>query len=102
PPEIGAQTLEPALVDAASHELLELALAPAGHVEGGLPVPEGALAVGHALELRGRDIAAHGQGRVQDAVGGQMLLVGQGEELLPDQVAVTEAEAADTAHPGRG
>ena len=89
--EIGAQALEAALVDAAAHELLELALPAARHVEGGLPVPERAVAVGHPLELDGGHVAPHGQGGVEDAVGGDVLLVGQRQELLADEVAVPEA-----------
>ena len=43
-----AQAREAGLVHLAPDELLELALAPARDVEGRLPVPEGAVAVGHA------------------------------------------------------
>src|SRR5882672_4700897 len=96
------QALETALVDADADEMLELLFPTARHVKGGLPVPEGAVAVGHALELDGGHVAAHGQGGVEDAVGGDMLLVGQRQELLADAIAVPEGEAAHAADLIRG
>src|SRR6185369_3459196 len=68
------------------------ALAAAWHVEGRLPVPEGAVAIGHALELHRGDVVPHRQGGVEDAVGGDVIAVGERQQLLPNLVAILERE----------
>jgi hypothetical protein len=94
PSEVRGQAGEAGLVHAGADELLELAFAAARHVERRLPVPERAIAVGHALELHRRDVVAHRQRGVEDAIGGDVIAVGEGEQLLTDVVPVLEAEAA--------
>ena len=76
---------------------LELLLASARHVERRLPVPEGAVAVGHALELHGGDVVLHRQRGVEDAVGGDVVAVGKRQQLLADVVAVLEGEVPHAA-----
>ena len=93
----GAQALEAALVDALADEVGEFLLAAARRVEGRLPVPEGAIAVGHALELDGGDVALHRQRGVEDAVGRDVVVVREREKLLADVVAVLQREVAHAA-----
>src|SRR6185436_10245192 len=40
----------------------------------------------------------HGQRRVEDAIGGDVIAVGEREELLADVVAILEVEVAHAAH----
>ena len=93
----GAQALEAALVDALADEVGEFLLAAARRVEGRLPVPEGAIAVGDALELDGGDVALHRQRGVEDAVGRDVVVVREREKLLADVVAVLQREVAHAA-----
>jgi hypothetical protein len=95
--QVRAQAFETALVDAVADEIGELALAAARHVERRLPVPERALAVGHALQLHRGDVAAHRQRRFEDAVGREVVAVGKREQLLANVVAVLEREIAHAA-----
>ena len=94
PPEIRAKPCEPTLVDVLADETGELALASARRVERGLPVPERALAVGDAFERDGGDVASHRDRRVEDAIGRDVIAVGQRQELLADPVAVAQREVA--------
>ena len=88
---------EAAFVDAPADQVGELALAPARRLERRLPVPERALAVGDALERDRRDVAAHRDRRVEDAVGRDVVAVGQRQQLLADVVAVVQREVAHAA-----
>src|SRR5262249_33940593 len=76
----------------------ELGLAAWRSVEGRLPMPEGAVAVGHRLELQGGDVALQGHCRVENAVGRQVLGVGQSEQLLAGMGAIAQMEIAHTTH----
>src|SRR5207302_4891766 len=97
PSEVGRERGEAGLVDLAADELLELALAAARHVERRLPVPEGAITIGHALELHRRDVIAHRQGGVEDAVRGEVIAIGEREQLLANLIAIPEGEGAHAA-----
>ena len=88
--QIAPQGLEPGLVDAAAHHVGELGLAARRHIEGRLPVPEGAVAVGHRLQLQGGDVALQRHRGVEDAVGRAVVVVGKRDQLLADVVAVAE------------
>ena len=94
----GAQALEAGLVDLPPTSSANSRSRPRGDVEGRLPVPEGAIAVGHALELHGGDVALHRQRGVEDAVGRDVVVVGEREKLLADVVAVLQGEIAHAAH----
>ena len=95
--QIGAEPLEAALVDAGADHVGQLALPARRRVEGRLPVPEGALAVGHPPELHGGHVPPERHGRVEDAVGGDVVAVGERQQLLADAVAVPQGEPPDAA-----
>ncbi len=61
-------------------------------------MPEGAVAVGHRLELQRGHVAHQGHGGVEDAVGGDVVAVRQRDQLLADMGAVAQMKIADTAN----
>jgi hypothetical protein len=60
-------------------------------------VPERAVTIGHAPELHGGHVASEWHGRIEDAVRGDVIPVGEGEQLLADAVAVPKGESPDAA-----
>ena len=95
--QVAAQVLEAGLVDVLRHHLAQLALLARRRGEGRLPVPEGAVAVGHRLQRHGGDVALQRHRRLDDAVGALVFAVGERQQLLADPVAVLQGEAAHAA-----
>ena len=96
--QVSAQAVEASFIDAGADKIRQLPLPARRRVEGALPVPECALAVRHPLELHRGDVPPDRQRRVEDAVRRDMLPIREGQQLLPDPVAVPQREAPHAAH----
>jgi hypothetical protein len=96
--EVAAQVVEAGLVDIARHHLAQLALAAGRRGEARLPMPEGAVPIGHRLQAHGGHVALQRHGGIDDAVGALELPVVERQQLLADAVAALEREAAHAAH----
>ena len=96
--QVAAQVVEAGFVHTLGDHFAQFAFLPRRGGEGGFPVPEGAVTVGHGLERDGSHITLQRHGCFDNAVGALVGLLVQRQQLFADAVAVFQGEAAHAAH----
>src|SRR5262245_55680022 len=99
--EMALQRVEAALKDVLAHALGDLVALLSRRVERGRPDRIGSVSVGDAAELQSGRVVRNRRRMLDDRIGGQEIIVREGDELFADRRAGCDLELAHGADVGR-